>query len=77
MTATAEKLDSELSAALNKLYRTRKLKQKAEEELRRVAKTYQQALNHALSAYINASARLLYLKKVYKKVRLKEYRLVK
>ena len=41
MTAAAEKLDSELSAALDELRCTRELKQKAEEELRHVAETYQ------------------------------------
>ena len=40
MTATAEKLNSKLSAALDKLHHTRELKRKAKEELRRVAKTY-------------------------------------
>ena len=39
--ATTEKLNSEFSAALNKLHYTRELKQKAEEELRHIAKTYQ------------------------------------
>ena len=40
MTAAAEKLNSELLAALDKLCRTRELKQKAEEELRYIAETY-------------------------------------
>ena len=40
VTATAEKLDSELSAALDKLRCTKELEQKAEEELRYVAETY-------------------------------------
>ena len=64
-------------AALNKLYYTKKLKQKAKEELRHIAKIYQQALDHTFNACINASAQLLHLKKVREKVRLKEYRLVK
>ena len=40
MIAAAEKLDSELLAALDKLRCTRELKQKAKEELRRIAETY-------------------------------------
>ena len=40
MTAITEKLDSKLLAALNKLCYTKKLKQKAKEELCCVAKTY-------------------------------------
>ena len=39
--ATAEKLNSELLAALDKLCCIRELKQKAKKELRYVAKTYQ------------------------------------
>ena len=66
MTATAEKLDSELSAALDELRRTKETKQEA-------AAAQQQALETRLSA----SARLVRLEKVRKKVRSKEYRLVK
>ena len=40
MTAAIKKLNSKLLAALNKLRCTRELKQKAEEELRYIAKTY-------------------------------------
>ena len=40
MTATVEKLNFKLSAALDELCYTRELKQKAEEELRYIAKTY-------------------------------------
>ena len=40
MTATAEKLNSKLLAALNKLRYTRELKQKAKKELRYITKTY-------------------------------------
>ena len=40
MTAAAEKLNSKLLAALDKLRCTRELEQKAKKELRCVAKTY-------------------------------------
>ena len=40
MTATVEKLNFKLLAALNKLYYTRELKQKAKKELCCVAKIY-------------------------------------
>ena len=70
MLTAAVKLDDELLAALNKLYYTRELEQKAKEEL-------YQALNRTFNAYINASTQLLRLEKVCKKVQSKEYYLVK
>ena len=55
MLMAAAKLDNKLLAALNKLYHTRELKQKAKEKL-------YQALNHTLNAYINTFTQLLYFK---------------
>jgi vacuolar-type H+-ATPase subunit I/STV1 len=65
VTAAAEKLDGELSMALDELRRTRELEQQAQEVEQR-----------ACEARLNASARLLRLEKVREKVRSKEYRLV-
>ena len=69
LTATV-KLDNKLLATLNKLYYTKKLKQKAKKKL-------YQALNYTLNTYINASTQLFRLKKVYEKVQFKKYCLVK
>ena len=61
MLTAAVKLDDKLLAALNELYYTRELKQKAKEKL-------YQALDYALNTYINAFTQLLYFKKVREKV---------
>ena len=65
-----------MSSTLDELRRTREVARKAEDKLRQVTKLYRRILDLALKAYINASARLLRLEKVRKKIRLKEYRLV-
>ena len=60
-----EKLNNKLLAVLDKLRYTRELKQKANKEF-----------YCTFNAYLNASAQLLCLKKICKKVRSKEYRLM-
>ena len=65
ITVTTKKLNSKLLAALNNLQYTKEAKQEA-------ATTQQQALK----AYLSASTQLICLKKVYKKVQSKKYRLV-